>query len=472
MTRIRIDASRVTGVVDRKIFSGFVEHLGRCIYGGLYDPTSDYADEFGFRTDVGEAIKDLNPPVLRWPGGNFVSNYHWTDGVGPVEQRPVRMELAWHLTESNLIGTDEFLQWCARSGYEPYLCVNMGSGTFEEAQAWVEYCNSPVGTYWADLRAQNGHPEPYGVKLWALGNEMYGDYQVGQLTADEYVAKARAFAKVMKRTDGSLRLISCGRNGHSEWDRTVLEGLADLVEFHSIHIYTGSPNYWVNVFAPHQADRALRSMRALIDDITYRKGLDHEIKVAYDEWNVWYRYTEGVFEPSDQPPLEERYDLELVVRFIVLHSRGPEQLSQAALRDLNQVLDREAVALATKSPRGSTQLEATFVKTFDTIVANGGDAVFRRWDSGKKAFVGSFLNTAYEIIALGLGYHVAAGTQHLPAGGADERHHAALRGGPVQRTGGPGGGTRRDRRAGRPPRSPAAGGRRHDPVAAALGRGA
>ncbi len=341
MTRIRIDASRVTGVVDRKIFSGFVEHLGRCIYGGLYDPTSDYADEFGFRTDVGEAIKDLNPPVLRWPGGNFVSNYHWTDGVGPVEQRPVRMELAWHLTESNLIGTDEFLQWCARSGYEPYLCVNMGSGTFEEAQAWVEYCNSPVGTYWADLRAQNGHPEPYGVKLWALGNEMYGDYQVGQLTADEYVAKARAFAKVMKRTDGSLRLISCGRNGHSEWDRTVLEGLADLVEFHSIHIYTGSPNYWVNVFAPHQADRALRSMRALIDDITYRKGLDHEIKVAYDEWNVWYRYTEGVFEPSDQPPLEERYDLSdalAVATYLNIFVRHARTVGMANLAQMVNVI--------------------------------------------------------------------------------------------------------------------------------------
>src|SRR3712207_4428647 len=138
---------------------------------------------------------------------------------------------------------------------------------------------------------------------------MYGDYQVGQLTANEYVAKARAFAKVMKRTDGSLRFVSCGRNGHHEWDRIVLEGLADLVEFHSIHIYTGSADYWLNVFAPHQADRALRSMRALIDDVTYRQKIDHEIKVAYDEWNVWYRYTEGIFEPSDQPPLEERYDL-------------------------------------------------------------------------------------------------------------------------------------------------------------------
>jgi alpha-N-arabinofuranosidase len=306
--RIRIDADRQIGRVDRKVFSGFVEHLGRCIYGGLYDKGSELADEHGFRKDVATALKALDPPVLRWPGGNFVSNYHWTDGIGPVEERPVRMELAWHLTEPNLVGTDEFLQWCEREGYEPYLCINMGSGTLDEAQAWVEYCNAPVGTYWADRRAENGHVEPYGVKLWALGNEMYGDYQVGQLTAEEYVRKARGFAKVMKRTDSSISFVSCGKDGVSDWDRIVLEGMADLVRYHSIHIYTGSPDYWVNVLSPHQAERALRNMRSLIDQVTYDKKLDHRIDVAYDEWNVWYRYTEGIFEPSDQPPLEERYD--------------------------------------------------------------------------------------------------------------------------------------------------------------------
>ncbi|MFG1954504.1 alpha-N-arabinofuranosidase [Micromonospora sp. NPDC048830] len=308
MARIRVDADRAIGTVDRKIFSGFVEHLGRCIYGGLYDPGSPFDDETGFRRDVAAALKALNPPVLRWPGGNFASNYQWTDGIGPAEKRPKRLELAWFLTEPNLVGTDEFLRWCEREGYEPYLCVNMGSGTFSEAQAWVEYCNGTKDTYWANKRRENGREEPYGVKLWALGNEMYGDYQVGQLTAEEYVSRARQFANVMKRTDRSIRLVSCGQNGWSEWDRVVLEGLADLVDYHSIHIYTGSSDYWVNVLAPHQAERSLRAMRALIDGVTYRKKLSHEIKVAYDEWNVWYRYTEGVYEPSDQPPLEERYD--------------------------------------------------------------------------------------------------------------------------------------------------------------------
>jgi len=308
MARIRIDADRTVGQVDRKVFSGFVEHLGRCIYGGLYEQGSPLSDEHGFRRDVAQALKKLDPPVLRWPGGNFVSNYHWTDGIGPVEQRPVRMELAWHLTEPNLVGTDEFLRWCEREGYEPYLCVNMGSGSVDEAQAWVEYCNAPVGTYWADRRAANGRVEPYGVNLWALGNEMYGDYQVGQLTAEEYVRKARGFARVMKRTDTNISFVSCGKDGVSDWDRIVLEGMADLIRYHSIHIYTGSADYWVNVLSPHQSERALRNMRALIDQVTFTKKLTHKIDVAYDEWNVWYRYTEGIFAPSDQPPLEERYD--------------------------------------------------------------------------------------------------------------------------------------------------------------------
>ncbi|MFV0251769.1 MAG: alpha-N-arabinofuranosidase [Beutenbergiaceae bacterium] len=341
MSVIRIDPTRVTGTVDRAVFSGFVEHLGRCIYGGLYEPESPHADEHGFRTDVAGALQDLRVPVLRWPGGNFVSNYHWTDGIGPREDRPVRMELAWHLTESNQVGTDEFLQWCEREGYEPYLCVNMGSGSFEEAANWVEYCNAPVGTYWADRRARNGRTEPYDVKLWALGNEMYGEYQVGQLTAEEYVRKARSFANVMKRTDGSIKLISCGRNGRSDWDRTVLSGLADVVQFHSIHIYTGSSDHWVNVLSTHAAERALRSMRALIDDITYEQGIEHEIKVAYDEWNVWYRYTEGIFEPSDQPPLEERYDLSdaiAVATYLNIFVRHAQTVGMANLAQMVNVI--------------------------------------------------------------------------------------------------------------------------------------
>lgn len=341
MSVIRVDLSREIGKVDRKIFGGFVEHLGRCIYGGLYQPEHESADAFGFRQDVGKVLGDLNVPVLRWPGGNFVSNYHWQDGIGAVENRPARIELAWHLTESNIVGTDEFLRWCEREGYEPFLCINMGSGSLDEAQSWVEYCNAPLGTYWADKRAENGHPEPYGVKMWALGNEMYGSYQIGSLPAEDYVLKARQFAAVMTRTDPSIKLVACGKDGLSEWDRIVLEGLADIVDMHSIHTYTGSPNYWVNQFAPYQAQRALSRMRELIKDVKFRKGIDRDIKISYDEWNVWYRYTEGVFAPSDQPPLEERYDLSdslAVATYLNIFLRNADIIGMANMAQMVNVI--------------------------------------------------------------------------------------------------------------------------------------
>lgn len=226
MAKIKIDLDRKIGNVDRKLFGGFIEHLGRCIYGGIYEEGSPLSDAQGYRTDVLEAIRALRLPVLRWPGGNFVSGYHWQDGVGPLEQRPRRMNLAWQAEESNRFGTDEFLRYCRLIEAEPYLCINMGTGTLDEAQAWVEYCNGAGDTYWANLRRQHGHPDPYQVRYWGLGNEMYGEWQIGALSADVYVQRAREFAKVMKWTDPTIKLVSCGQSGWNAWDRIVLEGLA------------------------------------------------------------------------------------------------------------------------------------------------------------------------------------------------------------------------------------------------------
>jgi alpha-N-arabinofuranosidase len=298
---IKLDRDRQIGTVDRRILSGFAEHLGRCIYGGIYDEGSPLADSDGFRTDVIEAVKALKPPILRWPGGNFVSGYHWTDGIGAPDSRPRRLELAWHSEESNRFGTDEFMRFCDRVGAEPYLCVNMGSGSIDEAQAWVEYCNGTGTTEWANLRRANGHEEPYGVRYWGLGNEMYGPWQIGALCAEDYVKRAREFAKVMSWTDPGIELVGCGENGLSDWDRVVVEGLADKVRWHSIHIYTGSDDYWTDVLSPHQAERALRRTAALIALVRYRQKIAHPIHVAYDEWNVWFREREN--------GLEERYTL-------------------------------------------------------------------------------------------------------------------------------------------------------------------
>jgi alpha-L-arabinofuranosidase len=303
VAKIKIDLDRTLGAVDQRIYGGFIEHLGRCIYGGIFDEGSPLSDEYGFRRDVMEALRALHPPVLRWPGGNFASGYHWLDGVGPVEQRPRRMELAWHAEESNRFGTNEFLQYCEFLGSEPYLCINMGNGTIDEAQAWVEYCNGTGNTYWANLRRQHGRAEPYKVKYWSLGNEMYGSWQIGALSAEDYSKKAREFAKVMKWTDPGIQLISCGQSGWDEWDRIVLEALAPFVDFHSIHIYTGSHDYYSNVFSAHQAERALRSCQALIDRVRYQQHIKHPIDVAYDEWNIWFR------ERAELSGLEERYTL-------------------------------------------------------------------------------------------------------------------------------------------------------------------
>src|SRR5439155_754552 len=220
---------------------------------------------------------------------NFVSGYHWLDGVGPRDKRPRRSELAWYAEESNRFGTDEFIEYCRAIEAEPHICVNMGSGTMDEAQACVEYCNGTANTSWANLRRQHGHPDPYRVRYWGLGNEMYGGWQIGNMNAHDYVKKARAFAMVMKRTDPSIELIGCGQNGWSEWDEITLGGLAELIDFHSIHLYTGGPDHYATVFQSHQAERAIRICSALIERVRHAQRIAHPIHIAFDEWNVWWR---------------------------------------------------------------------------------------------------------------------------------------------------------------------------------------
>jgi alpha-N-arabinofuranosidase len=302
VTRIAIDPSRVLGQIERNVFGGFVEHLGRCIYGGLYEEGSPLSDSRGFRKDVLALLRDLRMGMLRWPGGNFVSNYHWQDGIGPKDARPRRPELAWGGEESNRFGTDEFMAYCAELGTDPYVCLNMGTGSLEEALAWLEYCNSGRDTYWANKRRENGHAEPYQVKYWGLGNEMYGEWQVGALTAEEYVREATRWARALKMLDPDIQLISCGKTGWNEWDRVVIEGISHLVDYHSIHIYTGSDDYWTNVLQPHQSERAIRTAQALISRTAYRHKIANPPKLAYDEWNVWYRKMTW--------DLEERYTFE------------------------------------------------------------------------------------------------------------------------------------------------------------------
>ncbi len=296
---VTVDIGRDLGRLDRRVFGGFIEHLGRCIYGGIYDEGSPLSDERGFRRDVLDLLRTLHIPVLRWPGGNFVSNYHWQDGIGPKDARPVRTNIAWGATESNRFGTDEFIDYCTELGAEPYICLNMGSGDLTEALAWVEYCNTERETAWGDLRRRHGHDAPFGVRSWGLGNEVYGAWQVGVLSADEYVAEATRWARAVRMLDPTACLISCGEAGWTEWDCKVIDGLASVVDLHSIHIYTGSGDYWTNVLAPHSAERAIATASMLLRRAAYTQDLAKVPRLAYDEWNVWYRET------SDG--LEERY---------------------------------------------------------------------------------------------------------------------------------------------------------------------
>lgn len=226
--RIFIDPNRTIDRISPLLFGSFIEHLGRCVYDGIYDPASPLADETGLRTDVLAALRELNFSILRYPGGNFVSGYDWKDGVGPLDQRPRRRDLAWRSVESNRFGTDQFIDLCRKLNADPMLGLNFGTGTIQSASELVEYCNAPAGTAWADRRVVNGHVQPHNVRYWCLGNEMDGPWQIGRLTADQYGQKAREAAKLMKWQDPSIQLIACGSSNdhlstYPQWDRITLE---------------------------------------------------------------------------------------------------------------------------------------------------------------------------------------------------------------------------------------------------------
>ena len=228
------------GEIDPRLFGSFIEHLGRAVYGGIYEPGHPEADEEGFRKDVLGLVRELDVPIVRYPGGNFVSGYRWEDGVGPRAKRPRRLELAWRTTETNEFGTNEFCAWAKKAGTAPMFAVNLGSRGLEAAKSLVEYCNHPSGTYWSDLRVSHGVREPHGIRLWCLGNEMDGDWQEGHKTADEYGRLACETAKAMKWVDPTIELVAAGSSGAEmptfpQWEATILEHTYEHVEYVSIH---------------------------------------------------------------------------------------------------------------------------------------------------------------------------------------------------------------------------------------------
>jgi alpha-N-arabinofuranosidase len=314
---IKLDPDRTVGNISPLIYGNFVEHLGRCVYGGVYEPDSPLADVEGLRADVIAAARDLNVTITRYPGGNFVSNYHWQDGVGP--ERIPRQELAWARLETNEFGTHEFMDFVRKIDSEPYFAVNLGTGTIEEAQRWVEYTNIESGPYYAELRRQHGQATPYNIKYWSLGNEMDGHWQMGHLNAEDYAKKAREAAKLMKWTDPSIKLVAAGSSNYTReadpnsWNVTVLNELKDVVDYLAIHIYLGNPddNYYNFMAAPRVLEERTQIVRGMIDRAMSEadRGDREPIYIAWDEYNVWYRERDGDALKGTHA-LEERYNLE------------------------------------------------------------------------------------------------------------------------------------------------------------------
>ncbi|CAM3134700.1 alpha-N-arabinofuranosidase [Paenibacillus lupini] len=289
-----VDKNFTISPVDPRLYGSFIEHLGRAVYGGIYDPGHPTADENGFRQDAIEAIKALQVPIIRYPGGNFVSGYNWEDGVGPKSERKRLLELAWWTTETNEVGTNEFADWAKLVGTEVMMAVNLGTRGMDAARNLVEYCNHPSGTYWSDLRISHGYKEPHRFKTWCLGNEMDGPWQIGAKTAVEYGRLANETAKVMKWVDPSIELVACGSSSSgmstfADWEATVLDLTYDQVDYLSLHTYyNNNNNDTANFLAKSlDMDQFIDSVAAICDYVKAKKRSKKKLMLSLDEWNVW-----------------------------------------------------------------------------------------------------------------------------------------------------------------------------------------
>ncbi|HWA87089.1 MAG TPA: alpha-L-arabinofuranosidase C-terminal domain-containing protein [Opitutus sp.] len=308
---IKIDLDRTIGAIDPNIYSSFLEPVGRgtgrgVVYGSLFDPDSPRSDKNGFRKDYIQQIKELKVSAVRWPGGNFVSGYHWEDGVGPKDQRPAVLDLSRHRKESNQMGTDEYAAFCNLVGAENFICINAGTGTIEDAAHWVEYCNAPAGTRYANLRVKYGHPEPYKVKYWALGNEPDGPWQLGHKNKEDYVKFALEAAKTMRGADKDIKLIAAGasnyplvtkdydpKDGWTDWNDYVLDRMAGTIDYISLHRYVfqvlrgiDKPTFTDEMSLGREIDRIIEVTQGEIEKAMVKSGTDRPIAISFDEYGA------------------------------------------------------------------------------------------------------------------------------------------------------------------------------------------
>jgi len=347
--QIFLDTNRTIAPISPLLFGGFVEHMGRCVYEGIYDPKSTHAESNGLRKDVMEALRDQAYTVVRYPGGNFLSGYNWLDGVGPKNQRPRRRELAWQSIEANQFGTNEFMEFCKNVDVVPMLGVNMGTGTIQAAADLVEYCNAPTGTYWADLRASHGFKDPHNIPYWCVGNEMDGPWQMGHLDAVAYGNKALEAAKLMKWTSPGIQTVLCGSSNvgmptYPEWDRTALEIAWEHMDYHSMHYYAGNPNNDTTSYLASSVvfEHFVETLEGTLRYVKAKLRSKHDVFLSWDEWQVWYKGDPMQGNWEEAPHLaEEMYNLEdalVVAQWLNVFLRKSHVLKIACVAQIVNVI--------------------------------------------------------------------------------------------------------------------------------------
>ncbi len=350
-----VDKAFSIAPIDKRIYGSFIEHLGRAVYDGIYQPGHPLSNADGFRTDVIDLVKELNVPIVRYPGGNFVSNFYWEDSVGPVEERPHRLELAWRSLEKNEVGLGEFSKWAKAADSEVMMALNLGTRGISDALNLLEYCNHPGGTKYSDLRIKHGQKEPYNFKTWCLGNEMDGPWQLGHKTAEEYGRLAEETAKAMKLIDPTVEFVVCGSSHrgmptYAQWEDTVLSHTYEHANYLSLHTYYGNRDNNSNDFLAKSDDMDyfIKEIIATCDYVKAKKRSKKDMYLSFDEWNVWYHSNAADDDITENHPwqvappmLEDIYNFEdalLVGLMMITLLKHADRVKVACLAQLINVI--------------------------------------------------------------------------------------------------------------------------------------
>lgn len=394
-SKLILDKDYIISPIDRRLYGSFIEHLGRAVYTGIYEPTHPLADEQGFRRDVLDLVRKLNVPVVRYPGGNFVSGFRWEDSIGPKEQRPRRLDLAWKTTEPNTFGLHEFVDWARKANTEVMYAINLGTRDILDAQYVVEYCNHPSDTAWSDLRIKNGAKDPFNIKLWCLGNEMDGPWQTGAKTAYEYGRKANEAAKVMKWVDPTIETVACGSSGtgmptFGTWEHEVLMQAYDNVDYVSLHRYYGNPHNDTQDFlaSTMDLDEFIKTVAAICDGVKGTKHAKKTVNLSLDEWNVWYHSKNQDHDLYKNKPwgtalhlLEDVYNFEdalLVGLMLITMLRNADRVKIGCLAQLVNV-----IAPIMTRENGGAWAQTIFYPMMDASMYGRGTSLLPKIVAGK-----------------------------------------------------------------------------------------